>query len=163
MLTIAGPGQDDYATCRMRVKDDKRFVIYPVRYSEEIQKIGYSKDFWFGYMGEYDDPYIDYVTDNGSMGRGFASYAEASYTTAVGPKVEKRALMFASLYNDKAYIFECSAEASTYLKWAPDFLSIVKSVDFKKSIQEMKTGHYRDFLDERLIINGARDIDVSVH
>lgn len=165
VLTIWAPGENDYASCRMRVEDDRRYVIYPVNYSAEIQRSAYSKDFWFDYLNEYTDPHLAYVTDVGGLGRGFASYAEAFYTTAVGPKVAKQAIMFASLYNDKAYILECSAEISAYPMWHQSFLSVAKSVDFTKIISEHRTGHYDPgFLSrEPLIIYGERPFDDTYH
>ncbi len=165
MLTVWAPGTYDHASCKMRVREDRRFVVYPVRYSGEIQRSAYSKDFWFDYLNEYTDPYVAYVTDVGGLGRGFASYAEAFYTTAVGPKVVKQAIMFVSQYHDKTYILECSAEIAAYPKWHKAFLSVAKSIDFKKSISDMKTGHYtRDFLgDGQLIIYGERPFDDTYH
>ncbi|GJL85341.1 MAG: hypothetical protein DHS20C02_11160 [Micavibrio sp.] len=165
MLTVWAPGEYDYATCRMKVREDRRFLVYPVRYSGEIQRSAYSKDFWFDYLNEHTDPYLAYVTDVGGLGRGFASYAEAFYTTAVGPKMVKQAIMFASLYHDKLYVLECSAEIESYPKWHKAFLSVAKSVDFTKSISEMKTGYYpHDFLGySPLVIYGERPFDDTYH
>ena len=165
MLTVRAPGMYDYASCKMRVREDKRFTIYPVRYSGEIQRSAYSKGFWFGYLDEYTDPYLAYVTDGGGLVRGFASYAEAFYTTAVGPKMVKQAIMFVSLYNDKVYILECSAEIEAYPKWHKAFLSVAKSIDFTKSISEKKTGHYDPGFLARspLVIYGERPFDDTYH
>jgi len=163
-LTILAPGDNQFVSCRMRVRGDRRYVIYPVQYSADVQKAAYSKDFWIEYVNEYNNPHIAHVTEVGGLGRGFASYAEVAYTTSIGPKVDKRAIMFASLYRDKAYILECAAEASAYEYWLPSFLSIAKSVNFTKTIQDLPIGHYRDFLaDPAVLISNGRDADLYVY
>lgn len=164
VMSFTAPGDGEYASCRMRVRDDKRFVIYPVRYSDEIQRTNYSYGFWDSYLGEFDDYVVHKVVDNASLGRGYASYAEASYATVVSPKVQKRGIMFASQYFDKTYILECSAEVHAYHEWKDAFLSVAKSVNFRKSIHEFPAGNYRDFLrDGALVIQNARPVDVAVY
>ena len=160
VVTFYAPGPGDFASCRVRVREDKRFVIYPVRYSGEIQRLNVSKDFWNGYLADYSDVVVNQGIDNVGLGRGFAGFVNASYTTAIGPKVAKRSIAFASIYGDKAYITECSAQASVFDKWYPTFMSVIKSVDFRKSIHEFPSGHYRDFInDSQVIIFGKREID----
>lgn len=149
IFTIVAPGRDN-AMCRIRAREDRRFLIYPVRYMSSVQKIAYSSDFWQYYInGDYDLVNLDVMQDEAGLGRGFGSYALATFD-APGPddRVLKRGLMFASLYNDKAYIVDCSADAHAYNNWAGLFQSIVKSVDFKKVYHEYPHGHYRDFLSQ---------------
>jgi hypothetical protein len=163
VLTFLAPG-NDYAACRVRARADRRTLIYPNRYAGEVQRMNYSRAFWEDYLGEYDDVVLHSVTDNAGLGRGFASYAEASYTTAVGPKVEKRAVVYAALYNDTAYILECSSAVGTFSRWQHHFGSVLKSVDFRKIVHELPTGHYRNFLrDAPIRINGPRLEDVSYY
>jgi len=162
MLTVLAPGDNQHASCRVRVRDDRRFVIYPVRYSGEIQRTAFSREFWFDYTREFTNPRIDHVTDGAGLGRGFASYAEASFTTAIGPKAQKRGIMFASRYHDRTYILECSAQEAAYARWRPHFLSVAKSLDFTKIIQDVPFGHYRNFLaDPELVIYGRRDMEAT--
>ena len=97
-ITIAAPGVNDYATCRVRVRKDRRYVIYPGKFDSDIQKVAYSRDFWNGYLGEYDDVVVDTFKDHSGLGSGYASMAEATYDTAEGPLVHKRGIMFATLY-----------------------------------------------------------------
>ena len=163
IYSVAAPGENNHAICRLRVREDRRFAIYPEYYSSEIQHIAYSRDFWDSYLGEYDNVTVHRVYDDAGLGRGFASFAEASYTTALGPKMDKRAIMFGALYNKKAYIVECSAERVSYHKWHNSFLSLVKSVDFRKEIHQAKNGFYRNFYGNPIIIKGERDIDISVY
>ena len=164
VMTFYAPGVNDFASCKLRVSEDKRFVIYPQRFSGPIQRKNFSRDFWEGYVGEYTDGILNSVTDNAALGRGFASFADASYVTSAGPKVAKRALMLASLYNDKAYVVECSAEEAAYDKWRNVFLSVAKSVNFRKEIYEFPSGHYRDFPNDVAVrIEGERPVDVTYY
>jgi ABC-type long-subunit fatty acid transport system fused permease/ATPase subunit len=145
------------------VREDRRYAIFPEYFDSNIQRIAYSQNFWEEYLGEYDNVHIHTVYDNAGLGRGFGSFASASYTTALGPKMDKRALMFVSLYNNKAYIIECSAEQSSYHKWHNSFLSVVKSVDFRKEVNEAKNGYYRNFYGNMMSIRGPRKIDIDIY
>jgi hypothetical protein len=163
-LTLLAPGESDFSSCRVRVRQDRRFTIYPHMYAGEIQRLNYSRQFWEDYLSEYDGAMLQSVTDNGGLGRGNASYARASYTTSAGPKVEKEAILYVSLYNDRAYILECSAARSAFSYWEGFFASVIKSVDFRKIIHEFPSGHYRNFLrDKTLRINGARPEDAAYY
>lgn len=154
-LTVVAPGQNDLASCRVRVREDRRFVIYPSEFSKEVQHVAFSRDFWNDYLSEYDDVTVDFFKDDAGVGRGFASMVEASYTTAESAIAHKRGLMFAALYNDRVYVVECSAEKSSYQKWRADFMGVVKSVDFTKTIHETTNGHYRNLNgDAPVIIQG---------
>ncbi len=161
VMTFWAPGVNDHASCRMRVRDDKRFVIYPQRYSDEVQRLNFSKDFWDAYVGEFKDAVVHETRDNAGLGRGFAGYADVSFVTAIGQKVEKRGIAFVSLYGDKAYVLECSAQVQAFNKWYKTFMSVAKSVDFRKSIYEFPGANYRSFLkDANVIIHGEHEADV---
>jgi len=145
-ITIAAPGVNDYATCRVRVRKDRRYVIYPGKFDSDIQKVAYSRDFWNNYLGEFDDVVVDTFKDHSGLGKGYASMAEASYETAEGALVRKRGLMFATLYHDRVYVADCSSEESVFAKWKPAFLSVVKSLDITAGVRHPKVrGHYRPF------------------
>ncbi len=160
-LTILGPGENDFAVCRVRVRQDRRFLIYPRKFASNVQKVAYSRDFWNRYLGEYDNVSVDSFREPAGLGKGFGSFTEASYTTAEGSVVRKRGVMFASLYHDKAYIVDCSAEESVYSKWRPAFLNIVRSIDFEKVVYALPNGNYREFLnDPEVVINGEKKVDV---
>ncbi|MGH1375873.1 MAG: hypothetical protein ACRBCK_05935 [Alphaproteobacteria bacterium] len=159
-LTVAGPGQYNFATCRVRVREDRRFVIFPGKFDGDIQKVSFSREFWNDYLGEYNDVDVDVFKDGAGLGFGHASMTEASYETAEGALVRKRGIMFASLYHDQLYVVDCSAEESVYQKWRQTFVGIIKSVDFKKVTHERSNGHYRDFQgDTKVEVNGPRELD----
>ncbi|MFP4097926.1 MAG: hypothetical protein ACLFP8_06690 [Alphaproteobacteria bacterium] len=160
-IVIAAPGSNDFATCRVRVRKDKRFVIYPGKFDSDIQKVAYSRKFWDTYLGDYNNVFIDTFKDYSGLGRGHASMAEASYETAEGTLVRKRAVMFASLYHDRAYIAECSAEETVFDKWHPAFLSVIKSIDFSEVRHPRLRGHYRRFNNkhEEVKVLGPKELD----
>lgn len=148
-LTIAGPGPNEYAECRVRVREDRRFSIYPNKFETDVQRVAYSYEFWKTYLGEYNDIEINTFRDQAGLGIGFASMAEASFETAEGPIVRKKGVMFVSLYRNKMYAADCSAEETVYHKWRPAFLSIVKSLDFTDKRQKTPQGSYRGFLSDK--------------
>ncbi len=159
-LTIAGPGVNDHAICKVRVRSDRRFVIYPPKFDSDIQKIAYSHEFWKDYLGDYNEVVVDTFKDEAGLGLGFASMAEASFETAEGQIVRKRGVMFASLYHDQMYAVDCSAEASVYKKWRPAFLNVVKSIDFKNVRHVSPSGHYRAFLNDKPVeVLGPEELD----
>lgn len=157
VIQIMAPGEGDYASCRMRVRDDDRFKIHPPQLAGSIQRLNVSRDFWQAYVGEFDRGHLISVTDNAGLGRGFASWAEMSYIAEVGPPVAKRSFAFATIHYDKMFIFECSSEFSVYEKWHEPFLGILKSVDFAPTYSQYLNGHYRNFpADADLLIRGRK-------
>lgn len=150
VVTVMPPSGRAQATCRVRNDKDKRYLIYPPRHSAAIQKLDFSADFWDRYLAEFTNPNVVHVYDGAGLGRGFASYAEADYTSAVeGPEMKRRAIMFVSLYNGDLFVLECSSHQDAYEEWRDAFLSIAKSVDFKKAHEQMIGGHYRNFRNDR--------------
>jgi len=162
-LTILAPGRGDFAKCKLRIRDDGSFKVYPLRYSDEIQRLNFNKDFIREYLNVHNEPVIHKYSDNGGFGRGFAGWAEVSYTPEVGPVMRKRGLIFATLYRDKVYIADCAAHEDRFDIWARDFMSFIKSVDIREILHELPSGHYRPFLqDPHIVINGPRGVDKAI-
>ncbi len=157
LVTLAAPSGRANAYCRIRSHEDKRYAIFPPRFNKDVQKIEYSLSFWDKYLREYEQPELYSLQDATGMGRGWASFAEAAYIGSVPyPEMERRSVLFASLYNNRVYILDCSCHADAFEKWKGPFLSIAKSIDFKKANHELLTGHYRNFMnDGRIILRGA--------
>lgn len=148
IIRIIAPSRDNEAECRVRVRTDRRFVIYPPRYDASVQKVAYDRAFWVDFLDqEYTEPTIETFNGSGGLGRGYGSSVLASFIVS-GPESDsaKRGVAFAALYRDRAYIAECSALRGAYDKWNPIFRDIVKSIDFHKQSHELPTGHYRNFL-----------------
>jgi len=161
ILRIAAPemtGSREDAKCRVRVRDDQRFKMHPVSHGDEIQRLHYGADFWENYSSEFKHYQINHVQNDAGLGRGNASFADITFASYEHPKMVRRGIAFASLYNHQVHIIECSAEASSYAKWYPQFMGIVKSVDFK-SKQPFKRGLYRDFYEGQTVIEGRRAVD----
>lgn len=150
ILTVAGPSLDnDQPMCRVDVRNDGRYTLFPARYGDAVQRVAVSQPFWEKYLGQYSGYTLGRMHDGSSLGRWWASFALASYNKDFGTVIQsRRAIMFASLYNDKLYVVECSAMAHGYERWDANFRGIIKSVDFKKAYHELPTGEYANFLDE---------------
>jgi len=156
ILSVAAPGIGDFAGCRLRVRQDDRFLIYPREYAGNIQRTSYETAFWNDYLREHDEAGITSYS-HGGFGRGFGSVIEAGYRSAVGSKIWKRALIAAAPYYDKVYILECSAAVDAYPKWTVGFTNILRSVDFEKIIHDHPNGEYRRFTgDGELRIHGRK-------
>lgn len=161
ILTIAAPGVHDYASCRVRVSDDKRFVIYPRSYARNIQHVYMSKDFWLDYFGEFSGVKAHHFYDDAGLGDAAASRVEVSFITPGQPKMLKRGFMHAGLYDGQIYVFECSAEYDAYDKWRPVFHSVLKSVQIDDQRGLGVTSGYRDFMaDKPLLIHNTRPVDM---
>ncbi len=157
LVTLAAPSGRANAYCRIRSHEDKRYAIFPPRFNKDVQQVEYSLSFWDQYLREYQQPELYNLQNATGMGRGWASFAEAGYTASVPyPEMERRSVLFASLYNNRVYILDCSCHKDAFETWKGPFLSIAKSIDFKKANHELLTGHYRNFMnDGRIIMRGA--------
>ncbi|MCM2344606.1 MAG: hypothetical protein NDJ24_08600 [Alphaproteobacteria bacterium] len=149
LVTLAAPSGRAHAFCRIRSHEDKRYAIFPPRFNPSVQKIEYSLNFWDQYLREYKHPELYNLQDGTGLGRGWASFAEGGYVGSVPyPEMERRAVLFASLYNNRVYVLDCSAHKDAYDQWKEQFLSIAKSIDFKKANHELMTGNYRNFMND---------------
>lgn len=146
IFAVVAPDAADDAVCRIRVRDDRRFLIYPPHMDKDVQAIAVSKDFWDSYLNEYKTVDLYGYTDGAGLGKGFGSFAVTGYDgSIIGPETHRRGIAVAALYFGKIYIVDCSAKASAFARWQPQFLSLIGSVDFKKAHDELWTGNYRDF------------------
>ena len=143
-LVISAPDPEADAVCRMRVRTDRRFLIYPHGFQDEVQRLNYGLAYVRDYLSIRENVSIKAQSDFAGFGRGFATYAEADYTEE--GKERRRGIVFASLYHDKVYIMDCSAKAGAYYDRRADFMNIIRSVDFKKVLHEFPSGHYRNFM-----------------
>lgn len=162
VLTIVAPSDNEFPMCRMRIREDRRFMIYPRRYADNIQRINYSEEFWQSYIGEFRAGRLDEMHDNSGLGRGYGSYAYISFIPDASPLMKRRGLVFVGLYRDKAYIFECSAHADAFEAWAPVFLNIASTVNFRKELHQLPGGYYRHFPADKVlkIHNAGGKVDI---
>jgi len=154
----------DKAECRLRVREEGRFRMYPGRFDDEIQRLGFSTKFWQSYIAEQGSGRLFYVRDDAGFGRGNASIAEAAYTPASGQQIEKRSIMLVSFYGEQVYIGECSAASLSFEKWRNNFMSFLKSVDFRKVDHELLGGNYRNLHKEgKVRVHGPTPKDDMVY
>ncbi len=148
VVTIYAPytqGKNDFAMCRMRVFNDKRFTLFPRRYDRAIQHEALAQEFWADFVGDYRSAEVHSIHNDAGLGRGFASRANISFVTDDGAKVQKRGLVYASIYNDKLYAFECSADRLAFERWYPSFMEILGSFRIRQEHHERIHSYYRDF------------------
>ena len=158
LVTVDAPSGDGYASCRVRKDDAMRLANYPARLSSPIQKLQFSTRFWQEYLVRYENPQIEEIRDYAGLGRGVAGFTVASFARPVpGDNQRRRAMIFVTHYYDTIYMLECSAVDHAFDAWRLPFLSVAKSIDFKKTYHELYTGDYRDFLNDNRYINNGYD------
>lgn len=161
VMTVIAPGGDN-ATCRIRVNEDRRALIYPREFAAAVQHVNYSQKFWDGYAGQLGASRVNSMTDNAGLGQAFASWADISFVTPDGRQM--RAMTYAGVYNDEAYVFECSSTADSYLRWQSAFLDVLKSVDMRPQYTQTVNGNYRPFQkDAKWKIHSVYDKDMYLY
>lgn len=159
-LTIQAPGPRDYASCRLRVRPDRRAAVYPYQFDYNVQHLYLGFDFWRAYVGEYAGASLDRVLYDRGLVNSIASSADFTFISSAGPKTLMRGFAFAGFEDNQVYIFECSAEVSAYDRWHPIFKSILKSA--QKELRDTVTlnGGYRAFQnDPPVIVRGRTFLD----
>lgn len=157
-LTVQAPGPRDYASCRLRVRDDRRPAIYPYPYDYNIQHIYLGFDFWQAYVGEYAGSSLDRVLYDRGLVNSIASSADFTFISSAGPRTLMRGFAFAGFDDNQVYIFECSAEVSAYNRWHPVFKSILKSAQKELRDTVIINGAYRKFQNDPPVIIRGDDI-----
>lgn len=158
LITLSLPSGDDAATCRVRVEEDRRFMIYPNRYRKDIRDQFFTTNFWAKTLTAYNNVNLIKYEDNAGLGQGFASMALVSYLTppnkADGSDVTDRGgIMAVTSYGDKVYLAECSSYLPSYSKYHVQFMDFFKSITFKKAYHELAVGDYRNFLNDWGTVN----------
>jgi hypothetical protein len=157
-LSVALPSGEDRATCKVHVQEDKRFLYFPGRYHEAVQKVAYSTEFWSGIFANYSNVKVQRYLDGAGFGRGLGSYALITYDEKFpGTEQAMAGVMLVSLYHDDAYIATCSAKAAGFDRWRGYFGSFISSIEFKKVHHELFVGEYRDFLNDINLIFTRQD------
>ena len=148
VLTIVGPDHETVPVCRLRVRRDGRFKLYPVQFESDVQKVAYSREFWENYLLEqYNDVKMTGSYDQSGLGRSFASHTLFNFIgEPVTAEQFRQGVGFASHYYDRVFIAECTANHPGYTEWVPHFMNFFKSIDYKKVYNEYLPGHYREFI-----------------
>ncbi|HRQ61227.1 MAG TPA: hypothetical protein PLO23_06935 [Alphaproteobacteria bacterium] len=157
VMTIAAPGVENFASCRMRMRDEPRYKIYPASFDGANARDLFTEEFWTEYLAEYPLARIDSIASDGGLGRGAGSVLEATYISFDDPRQQKQAIITASLYNNKIYILDCAAKVEHFERHYPSFRNIAKSVGFAKQTHELPGGDYRNFMaDDPTFIRNER-------
>lgn len=130
-LHILAPQGRDFAACKIHAKEDKRYMMYPVRYTQRVNSIVFSADNLRQVLIEKDNLSLLSRDDYAALGKADAVYAEFRHVARPGPApIPMQGLLFATLYGDMHLVFECEAAARNWTYWQPIFLNMAKSVDF---------------------------------
>lgn len=153
VITFSVPSGDGAATCKVRAEEDKRFLVYPNKYRQDIRDIEFSNKFWEKYASNYNSVNVFRYADNAGLGQGFSSMILASFltppNTADGSDVQDRGgVMAVTNYGDKVYVAECSSYLPAYSAYHIQFMDFFKSISFKKFYHESVVGNYRNFLND---------------
>ncbi len=150
ILTVIAPDTEAMPICRLRVREDKRFRMYPVQFESDIQKVAYSHNFWIDYlMGQYDNLNIAQSLDEAGLGRSFAAFALFNYDGLPEESGEfRQGLGFASHYFDFGLIAECTANQIGYPDWVPQFMQFFGAIDYPTIYGTTVNGGYRDFINK---------------
>jgi hypothetical protein len=160
ILTIQAPGENNFATCRLRVREDGRFKIYPRRFDANIQRSFFSNDFWSDYLGEYSGAVIQRVMDGQGLADGVAGRVDFVTIDETGPKVLKRGFALASFRGDALSILECSSDYQVFESYYPAFQGVLQSVRRDPQDPVSIFGYYRPFLNENpLLVENTRAIE----
>lgn len=157
-ISVAGPSEADLARCVVHVREDKRFLYFPHRYRDAVQKVAYSTDFWSEIFANYGNVQVHRYLDGAGLGKGAGSYVLITYDEK-WPKddTDMAGVMLVSLYHDDAYIASCSSKKQAFDYWRGTFGSILSSVQFKKVNSDLFVGEYRDFINDINLVFTRQD------
>ena len=153
-VRIAGPLNEDLATCRVKAEKDGRLKIYPKHLMTEAVDETLNRDFWEGEVTEHNNAKItDYRAPASLSGKGDATAIKSSFVQSDGSrKVNMYSESIASIYGDTRFVVSCSSKAEQFQKYAPVFATIMGSVDLHDRYHPFATGYYRDFLADPVLV-----------
>ncbi|HOO50645.1 MAG TPA: hypothetical protein PLK94_05070 [Alphaproteobacteria bacterium] len=154
IITLSLPSGEDKAVCRLRAREDRRFVVYPNRFRDEIRDTNFSNNFWEDYTASYENVSMIRQQNEAGLGQGYASMTLISFITPPDEPLEQKAgLMVVTNYGDKVYVAECTSSAMSYKEYHTAFMSFFKTINFKPAYSVTKVGDYRNFLKDWGTIN----------
>jgi len=147
-VRIAGPLNEDFATCRVKAEKDGRLKIYPKHLMSEAVYETLGRDFWEKEVASQDNATITDIRGPASLGgKGDATAIKESFVQDSGNgKINMYGEQIGSIYGDTRYVVSCSSRLEQFQKYAPVFATIMGSVDLDPRYHPFATGYYRDFL-----------------
>ncbi|MBU6474692.1 MAG: hypothetical protein KGL10_02330 [Alphaproteobacteria bacterium] len=149
-IRIAGPINDDLATCSIQAKKDGRLQIYPKRLMTQAVDETLDRAFWQRQVAQHDGAVIrKFIAPASLGGRGDATAIKETFIEDTGHGlVNMYGEQIASIYGNMRYVVGCSAKIDQYNKYAPVFASIMASIELSPRYAPFATGYYRDFLSD---------------
>ena len=154
-VRIAGPLNQDNATCRIKAEKDGRLKIYPKHLMTEAVYETLDRKFWENEIGDHNNAVItDIRGPAGLGGKGDATAIRETFVQDTGSgNVNMYGQQIASIYGDTRYVVSCSSKLEMFNRYAPLFATIMGSIDLDARYHPFATGFYRDFLaDPQLIL-----------
>jgi hypothetical protein len=154
-IRIAGPLNEDFATCRIKAEKDGRLKIYPKHLMEEAVYETLGRKFWENEIADHDNANItDIRGPAGLGGKGDATAIRETFVQNTGNgNVNMYGEQIASIYGDTRYVVSCSSKLEMFKRYAPVFATIMGSIDLDTKYHPFATGYYRDFLaDPKLML-----------
>ncbi len=142
-LEVLAP--DAHTSCLLEAFEDRRYVIYPRTFDVKILAEEFNWSYWEDVTANYDDRFFYFDKQTG------LDKAEARYTL-LDYKIDeanKRGFVFATIYDDLQFLVRCESSLQQYEYFLPQFMKLVKSIEFKPAYAETKSGYYRNFLGEK--------------
>lgn len=142
---LVADGQDK-AECTLYSHYDRRFMVYPRRYMDDVVNEEMDWGYWEKHFANSDNVYFHYDREGG-LGAGDARYALVDFDKTVGAETHrKRAFVFATIYADLQVVFQCESLKDRFTRYEGVFGSVTGSIQFKPKYAPEKQGMYRDFL-----------------
>ena len=154
-VRIAGPLNEDHATCRVKAEKDGRLKIYPKRLMDEAVYETLGREFWEHEIGDHDNAIITDIRGPAGMGgKGDATAIREAFVVDTGKEViNMYGQQIASIYGDTRYVVSCSSKLEVFNRYAPLFGTIMGSIDLDTQYHPYAVGYYRDFLmDPKLVL-----------
>ncbi len=143
-------GQNDGAGCSIYSGRDTRFLIQTSAEMKAMVEREFTQDALITNIARMNIGKNDALNETvigyqmGGLGDGFATYMMADYTSLSG--LDKRSIMFATLYGDMQMIVSCQASKESFEKRFPEFMGVITSLNFKDFYRPYAAAYYRDFL-----------------
>lgn len=152
-IEILAPQGQDFATCRIRAKDDGRFSMYPDIYNQRVNSVVFDVAGLYQHWVDYDNVRMIHRSDYAALGKASAVYAEATYTRDIPVRgLPMRSFVLATLYGHLNVMFECEAAAVNWGYWVPQFMNMARTVDFPLNQHNTLNGWYRRYQDDGYIV-----------
>ena len=147
-VRIAGPLNEDFATCRVKADKDGRLKIYPKHLMSEAVYETLGRKFWDDEIQDHNNAVLTDIRGPASLGgKGDATAIKETFVLNTGHgNINMYGEQIASIYGDMRYVVSCSSKLEMFNRYAPLFATIMGSVDLEPRYAPFANGYYRNFL-----------------